>query len=296
MAEDTRRANELERNAVEEQDIESGAERQDLALDEDGHPNKHHGAEPPSALPRPTTAEEVLDMFPIGPVETPKANELNPKIGIDLHCVGDGNQAAHEGDVGSSEIPLRVSSSAFLASLTSASEIFSPLASGYPSSTSLQSSRASRDSIDDTSPSSPREKSTPYQDASDSGQEPTSSIESHSSSSTSTEAPQLYPDSSQTYPSQLVNPQASTSSVSVPLRTSSRAVNPRQNTHTSVSPSRSQRHLSAVSTTKSADHTPSERSPDPFLALPGRRTEGGDEDDHNRTPLLQATAFPEPKE
>ena len=279
--------------------MKSSDERQDqssLEKERRYYPNKHDGGEPSlETLPGPTAAEKLFGMAPLGPVETPKAKSSNPKPTLSQDIIEEGHQATQEGE-SSTDGPLRVSSSAFLPSLGSASEIFSPMASGYPSSTSLQSSRASKDSVEESSLPSLRDKAWQHHDVSASGGDSAPMIESHSSSSTSTEAPALHPNNNQTYFNHLVSQQASASSVSVPLHTSSRTSNAGQNTHASVSPSRSQRHLPAVSTTKSADHTPSERSPDPFLGLSVRRIEEGGEEGYTRTPLLQATDFPEPKE
>ena len=233
------------------------------------------------------------------PVQTDSS--VNPALAedtIDTHgphkCTAD-----QERDFYVRNAPLRESSSAFLASLTSASNFSSPISSPYPSSDSLQSFPVTKDpsSVDIITmrPTGNRSQNTlePPQTRQDSG----TVDSSPSSSSTSTRATAIAKQGEA--PSNPDRPP--TASHYVPtrhtsLRANARSINIQEDSHISLSPSRSYRRHPFGPGFNSADHTPTE-SADPFSSSFRRgRAEEDSEEVYNRTPLLQPMEFPEPKE
>ena len=216
-----------------------------------------------------------------------------------------GYTADHERDFYVRNAPLRGSSSTFLASLTSASNFSSPITSPYPSSDSLRSFPPTKDpssiNIITMRPAGGRPLESRPQDTLEPTKirhDPAVPASSPSSSSTSTQATTTV--RRDDLPDHL-DPPPSTTPQDVPTRhqlqkSSARNINVQQNSHTSLSPSRSYRRHPFMAGFSSADHTPTE-SADPFSS-PSRREKSEEESEeaYNRTPLLQPVEFPEPKE
>ena len=218
---------------------------------------------------------------------------------------------------------LRESSSTFLASLTSASELSSPLTSPFPSSDSLQSSQASKDaerfgSIDtsssyhhestskrsappvvfespaDTAPSSTT--SIPLQPAE---VERVSSSDIHAATSAAMVPKDHIFDGALDREKSLSGSDAnfhrskhgSASNSHEALHLASRS-----DKKMSISPSRFPSRSEAPSSVEAFDKTPTESSEPYFPAPPTHNRGDATEESHSKTPLLQLSDIPAPKE
>ena len=204
----------------------------------------------------------------------------------------------HERQEFSQNLPLRDTSSTYLGSVTSASEIFSPAVSGYTSSASLPSSHPSYDdfSVDGSSPvlTIPPPLARPMADAHKSielTQDSNSSTSSHDTALPRNEAQPLLP----SLPPGSLEPRPQTDSLSESRLRLSRA--PMERSNPSTSPTRQAPHSPSLSLPNSADATPLDRSPDPYLS-PALKRSADDEPEPSpsRTPLLQGHDYPPPRE
>ena len=212
------------------------------------------------------------------------------------HTVSDQAAIRHERKESSNNLPLRDTSSTYLGSVTSASEIFSP--SGYQSSASLQSSHPSYDdfSVDGSSPvlTIPPTliRATPdSQKSIEMTQGSNSSTSSHDTALPRDEKERTV----STLPSGSSEPRPQTEPLPESRPRLSRAHMERSNP--SASPTRLARLSPSLSTLNSADATPLDRSPDAYLSpVIKKPTDDEPEPSPSRTPLLQPHDYPPPRE